>query len=835
MVLTLAEFAHGQKVDKPARTDVYGDPLPGGAIARLGTARLRHGRGSTVAFAADGKTLISFGGDRTLRFWDVATGRQVRERAIPNGDSAQKAVLSPDGRVLAFQDFENQESLFLWDVEKNDWRRELAVGRDFQLHFIFTPDSETLITSHETGELKAWDVAGGETRLLGKQKREALSLSFSADGTLISHGWEPVIRFWDVKAGRQKAEIAVDEDLYGAAVSPDGRTIATWTWHNKEKDKGLRFVDAKTGKPVPGWTVPTQKGVGAAQFAPDGKTVFVSTGDGLLIWDPAAGKELRQFPRVGGACFAFSPHRKTAAVLGYGSSHSDPAGALIHVWDLATNTPHPAVSAERGHLHEVQSLAFSPDGKTLISACTSDHIVRLWDVATGRTVRSFVVSQEGGFRNLACGPDGKQLFLGSSPAIIRREMATGKESAEYRLPVDKGGSQHLLTMHLTVDGRTLLALSQLPGSREFWGLYAWDVASGKHLRNRRLEWNDFLVGYSKFSADGRYLARPGGSVWDTATGKEILHLAVDGHLLSMPVAISADGSLVAIGVHRELKGPKIFGMEMIALQIWELATMLPVARLETGKLAHLAFTSDGQRLIAAGTDALQLWDLATGKVIVRHAAPGRYWGSFGPSFASSMVLAPSGRTVATGQQDSTILLWDLTPPVDPAGRGELTAKEQEALWADLAGDDAGRALRAHARLVQSPDQTTQMLRDRLQPAKLPSPEELRDLLANLDDSAFSRREKATQRLMELGDLAAAALRKALDGEPTAEVRRRIERLLALPPVVRTPEARRHLRAVRILENVASPEGRQVLEKLSAGAPNARLTREAKAALQRLER
>src|SRR5262249_34328357 len=62
------------------KTDLYGDLLPAGALARMGTARLRHGRGSTVAFAADGKTLITFGGDRTLRFWDVATGRQVRER-----------------------------------------------------------------------------------------------------------------------------------------------------------------------------------------------------------------------------------------------------------------------------------------------------------------------------------------------------------------------------------------------------------------------------------------------------------------------------------------------------------------------------------------------------------------------------------------------------------------------------------------------------------------------------------------------------------------------------------------------------------------------------------
>jgi hypothetical protein len=89
LFLLSTTFAEGAqflelKADGPKpKTDLYGDPLPPGDMARLGIARLRHGRGATIAFAADGKTLISFGGERTLRFWDEATGRQVRERAIP--------------------------------------------------------------------------------------------------------------------------------------------------------------------------------------------------------------------------------------------------------------------------------------------------------------------------------------------------------------------------------------------------------------------------------------------------------------------------------------------------------------------------------------------------------------------------------------------------------------------------------------------------------------------------------------------------------------------------------------------------------------------------------
>jgi WD40 repeat protein len=833
-MLTGIPPALGDDGPNKERTDVSGDPLPPGAVARMGTVRFRHGRGSTLAFAADGKSLISFGGDRTLRFWDVVTGRLLRERALPNGDQARNAVLSPAGRLLAFQDFESMEALYLWDVGRNERRYQVSVGLDYQLRIAFSPDSKTLVTAHENGELRAWDLTTGKDRLLGKQKREALSLSFSADGTLMTLSWEPVLRFWDLKAGKQRSQIAIPEDIVGATVSADGRTVALWTFHNEDKDKGLRFLEAATGKAIPGWTPPSQKQIRTAQFSPDGKTVFVGTRDGLSIWDPVAGKEVHTFPNVWGVRFAFSPDGKTAAALGTGTQ-DDPHGALLHVWDLASGTPRAAATAARGHLHEVESLAFSPDGRILASACPGDRSVRFWDVSTGREMRSFSLSGEGGFRNLVLAKDGKQLFLGSSPAIVRRDAETGKELARYRLFEEgKGDRHHLLTMHLAADGRTLHAISQNLSAKGIpHALHAWDVATGKRLRFEPLDSRDFGLAYSRFSADGR-LFTLGGSILDAATGKELLHPSLDGVSLMTPVAFSADGALLATGVYRALKGPKRFGHEMTALQIWELATLLPVARLETGRLAQVVFTPDGQRVITAGRDALKLWDLASGNVVARCAAPGSFWGSFGPSFASSIAVAPNGCTVATGHADTTILVWDLSPPARTP-TAPPTAAQLHGLWTDLGSDDAGRAMSAHARLVEAPEVTTKLMRDRLRPAKAPSPDELRRLVAELNAAEFARRESATKQLADLGDSAEAALRAALQGEPPPESRRRIERLLAMPRLARTPEARRHLRAVRILEQIATPETRQVLQALAGGAAGDRLTRQANAALKRLQR
>jgi hypothetical protein len=111
-----------------------------------------------------------------------------------------------------------------------------------------------------------------------------------------------------------------------------------------------------------------------------------------------------------------------------------------------------------------------------------------------------------------------------------------------------------------------------------------------------------------------------------------------------------------------------------------------------------------------------------------------------------------------------------------------------------------------------------------------------DWIADLDSDDFAVREKATTELERLAELAAPALRRALEGNPPAEVRRRAEALLEK---VQEPASSvvwlRALRAVEALEYAATPDSRRFLEALAKGVPDARLTREAKAAAERLAR
>jgi hypothetical protein len=242
--------------------------------------------------------------------------------------------------------------------------------------------------------------------------------------------------------------------------------------------------------------------------------------------------------------------------------------------------------------------------------------------------------------------------------------------------------------------------------------------------------------------------------------------------------------------------------------------------------APAVFTPDGRLLVTAVGDQVQVWEVATGgELASRQGHRGN---------VEVLVMSPGGRSVATVSLDHTILVWGLTrlSTGDPA-KAPLTPAQLESAWTDLTSKSAALGRRAVESLSADPAQAVPLLRERLLPVKSPDSKQVARWIADLSSDDFEQRRLATDHLERLGELAGPALRAALDAGPPLEAGRRMTDMLAkLRPGALSPEALRGVRGVQVLETIANPEACQVLAVLAGGAAGARLTQEAKAALER---
>src|SRR5262249_26028963 len=199
-------------------------------------------------------------------------------------------------------------------------------------------------------------------------------------------------------------------------------------------------------------------------------------------------------------------------------------------------------------------------------------------------------------------------------------------------------------------------------------------------------------------------------------------------------------------------------------------------------------------------------------------------------------FAPDGRVLASGGWDGTVLVWDVTGMLKNGRLPSVALKpdELEPLWQELMDEDARNAHEAVWRLAAAGPQAVPFLRERLHPVPAADLKRVARLIADLDHDSFAVRDRATEELAGPGEGGQEPLRQGLAGRPSVEARVRLQRLLKplgdpLPP----PERLRPLRALAVLEQAGTPEAKQVLEALARGSAGAPLTREAKAALERL--
>jgi RNA polymerase sigma factor (sigma-70 family) len=817
---------------KDQRKDLYGDPLPEGAIMRLGTIQRRI-VGAQLAITKDNKSIISIREGKYVRIWDAQTGKLRESRTLP-GKSSYLTQISSDCQWLLT---ENEDSSRLILVNLQTGKKEHQFSLKDARHIsstAFSRDGKRLAINYlveDTYRIQVWDIAT-KKELFSKTVSTGNTshfITFSPDGTevLAEFGDQNLgILSWNIESGKPRIQ-AKECHANIPVFTLDGRMMLV-----NSAPKGENALDLTTGSPVKLDKMPDVEWDWRVHFLPDGRRLLISKPSGIVVWDREKEKELH-FLKGAGEDFIVPPDGKTV-ITNDGS---------LQRWDLDTGKPLYPDTFEWGHIQEVAAMKFSKNGKFLVSAA-KDGSVRLWDTSTGKAIQVWLSHPatrppriwtpfDAGVQSLDISDDDNWIVsAGGEDKLLVRNVTTNK-SYSIDLPKADQGEFNRRVHHLRIpsDKRQIIAVFGATALDYPVGtsihhtdkLGVWDLQTGKQLSITAVERD-----HGDFNIDRRWMIREG-KVFDSSTGKELVALEVSGTRAIPPIAFSADGSLIIGGMAKETEknGQKWYSFS--GIRVWETASGKPVAGFPiTSLISQVGFLPNHRFAFMRNDEGITFWDLLTGKKIHQQ--------SMLDTYASCVAFSPDGKRMATGHSDSTILIWDIPLPVSSSEK--VDAKTLETLWGELEKKEAKNAWQRFWMLADSGEVVLPLLRKRLKPVEIMTKKEIQPLIEALDDSAFASREQAMKQLTELGGRVEVALREALQEKLSIEQEKRIHQILSAitdPASPLSSSMLAEIRAIQLLEQIGTPEAKKFLEELAKGAPSAPVTREAKAALAYLRK
>jgi WD40 repeat protein len=518
----------------------------------------------SLAFSAKGDALLTghegSASDVTLRLWETASGKQIRQMKTKHYD-LKSVALSSDGNTFFSLGGLVDARLQLWDAGtgKKTYQQEIVSAAVYSADgsMVFAATGEGAKQEEFYRQVIALDTVTGKKRHLFQGSDYSIAaLALSPDGkTLAVAGSHDVIRLWDLATQKQIQWLPwvrgtpeapwARGSAQALAFSRDGTLLAAGGWGNT-----VRLWDWRTGKEL--FDVGHHAAVGELVFSPDGKAL-ISRGldDTIRVWEMPAGKESQRF----------APHPadgvRADALLGMLLA-PDAKSLVLGSWTgelsvLDLKTGKERLFKESPPWTKLGGL--STDGKTLLTFIpqrntrtkTEAPICQLWDIAMGEKTREFPLSAKvaaAGFEMTAAAlaPDGKTVaaawFAYKHRPMYVEKVATGV----CLLDAATGKERHLPAAAdslLFLDGgKTLVCVGN--------GMQFWDVATGKKVRD--LGWGTVVA----VSPNGKLFACATGardgtiSVCRTATGEEIHHFK--GHRGPVRcLAFSPDGRMLASG------------------------------------------------------------------------------------------------------------------------------------------------------------------------------------------------------------------------------------------------------------------------------------------------
>jgi len=530
----------------------------------------------SVTFSPDGRMVLSGSNDNTLKLWDVATGRELRTFSGHTG-IVNSVTFSPDGRQVLSGSYDN--TLKLWDAVTGREIRTFKGHTGYVNSVAFSPDGKQVISGSSDNTLKLWDVlTGQEIRTFSGHTETITSVAFSPNGRqILSGSYDKTVKLWDVRTGRQIRTIRV-YIVTSVEFSPNGRQVLVG-----EIGGNFRVHDSATGNEIRFFADEDINYGGfspSVTFSPNGRQILSGYLRNFKLWDAATGQEVRTFS---------------------------------------------------GHTETINSVAFSPDGKLVLSG-SNDNTLRLWDAETGQEIRTFS-GNSNWVNSVAFNPSAKQILTGSDDSTMKLwDTEAGREIMAFT-----GHENRITSAAVSPDGK--LALS---GSNDNT-LKLWDTATGEEIRT--LSGHTGFVNSVTFSPDGKQALSCSDDntikLWDTAAGQEIRSLTGHKNWINS-ATFSPDGKQILSGANDN------------TLMLWDAVSGQEIRTLSghDGPIDSVTFSPDGKMLLSGSWDStIKLWDAASGqeiKTFQGHAIR-----------VFSVTFSPDGKMILSGSGDNTVKLWDI--------------------------------------------------------------------------------------------------------------------------------------------------------------------------------
>ena len=544
---------------------------------------------TACAVTPDGRRVVSASDDKTLKVWDLESGRAV---ATLDGHAfgVIACAVTPDGRrvVSASRD----QTLKVWDLASGRAVATLDGHAAWVNACAVTPDGRRVVSASSDKTLRVWDLETG--RAVATLEGHASSVTACAvtpDGRrVVSASSDKTLRVWELATGRAVATLEGHAAWVTAcAVTPDGRQVVS-----ASSDQTLKVWDLESGRAVATLDGHAAR-VNACAVTPSGRRVVSASWDRTLkVWDLASGRTVATLESHASSVTACAVTPDSRRVVSASYDHT------LKVWDLESGR---AVATLDGHAARVNACAATPDGRRVVST-SSDQTLKLWDLATGRVVAT-LDGHAARVNACAVTPDGRRVVSASSDQTLKVwDLVSGRAVATL-----EGHAARVNACAVTPDGWQVVSASSDQT------LKVWDLASGRAVAT--LKGHADRVNGCAMTAGRRVVSASSDQtvkVWDLENGRAVATLA--GHADSVTAcAVTPDGRQVVTASYDH------------TLKVWDLASGRSVATLEghTARVTACAMTADGRRVVSASDDkTLKVWDLEAGACEFTHRANAAY-------------------------------------------------------------------------------------------------------------------------------------------------------------------------------------------------------------------